>query len=228
MAKTPSNQKENSMEEEAEKQQLPNGDCVEFYPSDHHYVYEGVVLPSITTLLKKVYGDTYASVNPEMLQRSATYGTQVHEELSSLIEMRKKGADIKGIVDSGVLHQEAQNYFNFVEPIYKVEPLMTEKIVVLRNKEGKPVAAGRFDLLAKINGKTGICDFKTTSSIHRQLVTAQLNLYLRAAIQTGYLPFDGQYALAAIHLSGEKSKLIPIPVLGESFIEKFTEFEDKI
>lgn len=210
------------MKEETEFCPLPDGSIVEFYPSEHKYIYKGVVLPSITTLLKKVYGDCYGSVNPILLQRSAEYGTRVHGEISSLIEMREEGIDITDLVEVST-QQETKNYFNFIEPIYKVAPISTEKVVILKNKQGIPVAAGRFDLLAKVGETTCICDFKTTSSIHRQLVTAQLNLYLTAAIQTGYLEPNKEYKLAAIHLSGEKARLVPIPVLGEGLINKFTQ-----
>lgn len=205
------------MRQDVETRILPNGEEVVFYNDTHTYIVKGVVVPSITTLLKTVYGDTYSAVNPELLKRSADYGTAVHEELDTLINMRMNGFDIAPDL---AMHQETRNYFKMVEPIYKIEPVMTEKIVVLYNDEGQPVAAGRFDLLCKVNGVLTLSDFKTTSTIHRQLVTAQLNLYLRACKQSGYIDSE-DLNLGVIHLSGESCKYIPLAKLGAGFYQKF-------
>lgn len=199
-----------------EKHVLPNGEEVLFYPETHQYFVRGVEVPSITTLLKKIYGDTYSAVNPELLRRSSEYGTAVHNELQQLIEMRKLDLGLPLVSR----YQEVENYFKFVEPIYGVEPLETEKVVVLYDQEGTPAAAGRFDLLCNVKGGLTLADFKTTSTIHRQLVTAQLNLYLKAAVQSQYLK-DSNLKLGVIHLSGEKSKFVPIVKLGDNFYLQF-------
>lgn len=107
-----------------------------------------------------------------------------------------------------------------VEPIYKIEPILTEKVVVFSAPDNRVVAAGRFDLLCTVDGVLTLADFKTTSVVHRELVTAQLNLYLHAAIQSGYLGAEGA-ALGVIHLNGEKSRYIPVARLRDSFLENF-------
>lgn len=195
---------------------LPNGLRVDFYPETHVYKVGDRELPSITTIMKKVYGDTYASVNPEILKRSAEYGTAVHEELERLIEMRKENPGVPLFS----AYQEVNNYFTYVEDIYKIEPISNEKVVVLYDQEGVPQAAGRFDLLCNVQGDLTLADFKTTSTIHRQLVTAQLNLYLTAAVQSGYLE-NNNIKLGVIHLSGETSKFLPIVRLADNFYLKF-------
>lgn len=205
------------MQNNMENHLLPNGTKVIFYPDTHTYFVDGKELPSITTLLTKVYGNTYANVNPDLLKRSAEYGTKVHEELQNLIELRKEDDGIPLYSD----YQEVENYFKFVEPIYLIEPIMTEKVVVLYNDQGEPCAAGRFDLLCKVKGELTLADFKTTSTIHRQLVTGQLNLYLKAAEQSGYLSPQDNVKLGVIHLSGATSRYVPIAKLGDNFIKKF-------
>ena len=199
---------------------IPNGHQVEFLPETHQYFVEGSEVPSITTLLSRVYGDIYGAVNPELLKRAADYGTAVHDELQRWIELRKIDADIPIITT----YQEVNNYFSLVEDIYRIKPIMTEQVVVLYDDSGLPASAGRFDLLCTVNGDLTLADFKTTSVIHRKQVTAQLNLYLRAARQSGYLasdPAEQPVKLAAIQLSGEKSKLLPIQVLGPQFYQQF-------
>lgn len=207
--------------QEREEQLLPNGTLVVFYPETHQYFVDDKELPSVTTLLSKVYGNAYSGVNPELLKRSAEYGTAVHDELQQLIEIRKQNPD----VPLDYAHQETRNYFTFVESIYKVEPLLTEQMVVLYN-EDKPAAAGRFDLLCNVKGKLTLADFKTTSTIHKQLVTAQLNLYLKAARQSGYIDPEADVDLQVIQLSGEKARMVPIAKLNDNFYLKFVNLDE--
>ena len=209
--------------QEREEQLLPNGTLVVFYPETHQYFVDDKELPSVTTLLSKVYGNAYAGVNPEILKRAAEYGTAVHDELQQLIEMRKQSPD----VPLDCAHQETRNYFTFVESIYKVEPLLTEQMVVLYDG-GKPVAAGRFDLLCNVKGKLTLADFKTTTTIHKQLVTAQLNLYLKAARQSGYIDPDADVDLQVIQLSGEKARMVPVTKLSDNFYLKFVNIDENI
>lgn len=208
---------------EREEQLLPNGTLVVFYPETHQYFVDDKELPSVTTLLSKVYGNAYAGVNPEILKRAAEYGTAVHDELQQLIEIRKQNPE----VPLDYAHQETRNYFTFVESIYKVEPLLTEQMVVLYD-DGKPVAAGRFDLLCNVKGKLTLADFKTTTTIHKQLVTAQLNLYLKAARQSGYIDQDADVDLQVIQLSGEKARMVPVTKLNDNFYLKFVNIDENI
>lgn len=199
---------------------LPNGDKVDFYPDTHTYLVNGVEVPSITQKIQQVYGDSYSKVNPDLLERSANYGTKVHKEIQGLIELRACGWSIEDSLEGKC--QETKNYFNYVEPIYEITPIFTEKVVVLYNEEGIPVAAGRFDLACRIKNNTvAICDFKTTSTIHTKNVSAQLNLYKKAAEQSGYFPVGTIRYLGAIHLSGAQCKLKPIQIFGEEFLKKF-------
>jgi len=200
---------------------LPNGQKVEFYPEEHRYFVNGQEVSSITKLIQKVYGDPYQMVNPTILEDSAKYGTKVHKEIQDLIEMRNLGIDIEDFIKEKT--QETRNYFDLVEPAYHITPLFTEKVVVLYNDEGVPVAAGRFDLACRIGKKQelSICDFKTTTTLHVKEVSAQLNLYKKAAEQSGYFKPGEITHLGAIHLSGEQCKEKPIQIFGESFLKKF-------
>ncbi len=195
---------------------LPNGEVVQYIDETHTYIVNGEELPSVTTLLTRFYGDIYGSVRPDLLKRSAEYGTEVHKDLQTLIEIRQEDDSIPLVSD----YQEVQNYFNFIEPIYGIKPISTEKVVVLHDKTGKPVAAGRFDLLCTVKGELTLADFKTTTAVHKQLVTAQLNIYVMAAYQSGYIDTQN-IKLGVIHLSGKTSKFIPIQKLDDDFYLQF-------
>ena len=195
---------------------LPNGEEVKYYDDTHTYFVRGKEVPSITTLLKVVYGDNYSAVDPDLLKRSSEYGTAVHKELDDLINLRELGYDIEDLIK----YPETKNYFCYIEPFYKIKPLMTEQIVVLYNKDKEPVAAGRFDLICEVDGIKTLTDFKTTTTIHRQLVSAQLNLYRRAACQSGYIDSEN-IPLGVIHLSGKVYEYKTLVNFGEGFFKKF-------
>lgn len=197
---------------------LPNGQCVFYSDETHTYIVDGLELPSITSLLSLVYGDTYAAVNKNILHRAAEHGTIIHSELQTVIEHRLENPDY--IIDIP-LHEESQQYFQLIEPIWQIKPIQTEQIVVLYGPNNRPIAAGRFDLLCTVQDELTLVDFKTTSTIHRQLVTAQLNLYRKAAIQSGYFSIDDNVKLGVIHLRKETSKYTPIAVLSDDFYLKF-------
>ena len=200
-----------------EQHVLPNGVIVLFDPAEHKYFVNNKEVPSITTLLQEHYGNKYAAVRPDILQASARYGTNVHAELEHYINLRKK--DPKVVIQSE--YDEVKNYFNFVEDIYKIVPVMTEKVVVLYGPDGEVAAAGRFDMLCTVDGKTTLVDFKTTSTINRQSVSAQLNLYLTGLLQSGYVKDISDIGLGVIHLSGRKSTYAPITKFEDNFYLTF-------
>ena len=196
---------------------LPNGVEVIFTPEDHKYYVDGKEVPSVTNLIQDHYGNKYGAVRPEILQAAAKYGTNVHNEIELLINLRKACPDAPLVSD----YPEVNNYFNFVEPIYGIEPIMTEKIIVLYGPDGRVAAAGRFDMLCKVKGRTTLVDFKTTSTINRQSVSAQLNLYLTGLLQSGYVDSIDDIDLGVIHLSGEKSTYNPIKKFASNFYLTF-------
>lgn len=196
---------------------LPNGVEVVFTPEDHKYYVNGREVPSITTLLQQRYGNKYAMVRPEILEAAARYGTNVHAEIEAFINKRKEDPKAELVSE----YDEVKNYFNFVEPIYKIEPILTEKVVVLYGPDGEVAAAGRFDLFCTVDGKKTLVDFKTTSTINRQSVSAQLNLYLAGMLQSGYVDDISDINLGVVHLSGMKSTYTPLTKFADNFYLTF-------
>lgn len=202
-----------------ERHVLPNGAEVFYDDAEHKYFVDGKEVPSVTTILKNYYGNMYSAVNPDLLKASAEYGTAVHAEIDSYVKQRK----IDPNVAINTQYDEVRNFFTFVEPIYKVDPIDGEKVIIVYDPDGNPFACGRFDMLCNINNELTLADIKTTSAIHRQSVTGQLNLYATGALQCGYITLD-QYKklkLAAIHLNKGTSKVVPIAKLADNFYMNF-------
>ena len=76
-------------------------------------------------------------------------------------------------------------------------------------------------MFATVNGQNTLIDIKTTSQIHKQLVTSQLNMYLTGCLHSGYFSDISNINLGVVHLSGETCKYIPIPKISSNFFQKY-------
>ena len=57
-------------------------DCtLEYIDEDHIYLVNGVIVPSITQLLKVKFGRKYEGIDQETLNKAADAGTKVHEAI---------------------------------------------------------------------------------------------------------------------------------------------------
>lgn len=164
-----------------------NGHNIEYIDDCHIYLVDGVIVPSITQLLKPLSQSLYDNVPHSVLVVASERGTRIHEAIEN-------GDDTV---------QEVRN-FNW---------LMEKKKISIRGME-IPVlldesACGRLDLLLEKDGELGIADIKTTSSFNKEYVGLQLNMY-RLAYQQSY----GEEIkwLAGIHLRGNTRKFHPIPI----------------
>ena len=71
------------------------GEQLEFIEDGHIYLYGGIILPSITTILKAKFGGKYTNVSRDVLQRASELGTQVHEAIE---DYEKRGYEMRIII----------------------------------------------------------------------------------------------------------------------------------
>jgi len=173
-----------------------NGLVLDYTAETHTYKVDGKRVPSITELLTVKYGHKYDGIPEGTLKRAAEAGTKMHEAVENFIVRQE---------DDG--SEELRN-FKFLMKQYDLKPIDSEIPVILWH-EGKPFAAGRFDLLLEKDGNRGIGDLKHTATLDRDYLTDQLNLYKTAYEQSynGAIEF-----LVGIHLRGEKRKLVALPM----------------
>ena len=186
------------------------GGELEYIDETHTYVYEGIVLPSITQMLKLKFVHKYDGVNPATLNRAAGKGTALHKAIEDY-EQQGIESDLK----------ELRNY-KFLKKAYKFECLDNEVPVVLFDG-GEPIAGGRLDLVLGENGATGLGDIKRTATLDKEYLAYQLNLY-RLAYQQCYNT-DITF-LRGIHLRNDTRKYICLPVnenAAKGFINGFRE-----
>lgn len=175
---------------------LIKGHILEYYDDEHQYLVDGVMVSSITQLLTKKFPKRYEGIRKEVLEKAAEKGTEMHQ-------------DIENYCVSGVekATKEIRN-FKFLMKAYDFFVIDNEVPVILF-KDEKPIAAGRLDMIIKINDAIGIADLKRTSTLDKEYLAYQLNLY-RIAFQQCYgIPVKN---LHGIQLKDDKRKMVEIPI----------------
>ena len=173
------------------------GGTLEFYPETHTYLYDGLMLPSVTQILGVKYKNDYASVPPAVLNNAAQRGTAVHKAIENY--------NVTGYDDGS----EAVRNFKFLQKQYGFEVLDSELPLVIFNDDNVPIACGRLDMTMLMDGETGIADIKTVSTLNKEKIAYQLNLY-RIGLMHSY-GVDAQF-LKIIHIRDGVRKFIDSPV----------------
>lgn len=173
-----------------------NGYELEYIDDIHTYLVNGVIVPSITQILKVKFGNKYDNVSKEVLRNAAEKGTAIHEAIENYCKTGEI-ADLK----------EVRNFI-FLQKQYKFKVLENEvPIILFRNDE--PIAAGRLDLVLDINGVTGGGDIKRTSVLDKDYLAYQLNLYRIGYRQCYGIEWE---FLKGLHLREDTRKFINLPI----------------
>ena len=187
------------------------GGTLEFYPETHTYLYDGLMLPSVTQILGVKYKNDYASVPPAVLNNAAQRGTAVHKAIENY--------NVTGYDDGS----EAVRNFKFLQKQYGFEVLDSELPLVLFIDD-MPIACGRLDMTMLMDGQTGIADIKTVSTLNKEKIAYQLNLY-RIGLRQSY-GVDAKF-LKIIHLRDGIRKVIDSPVSEGMAWELVSEYLEK-
>ena len=186
------------------------GGTLEYFDETHTYLYDGLMLPSVSQILGMKYKNEYASVPPAVLNNAAQRGTAVHKAIENY--------NNSGYDDGS----EAVRNFKFLQKQYGFEVLDSELPLVLF-KDDMPIACGRLDMTMLMDGETGIADIKTVSALNKEKIAYQLNLY-RIGFMQSY-GVDAKF-LKIIHLRDGIRKVIDCPVnedMAWELIERFLE-----
>jgi hypothetical protein len=140
---------------------------LEYIDKEHLYLYDGIIIPSVSELLKKVFPNKYKDVPKNILNNKAEYGSKVHK----IIELKEKGKEYKNLIDS-VIIEESINQYNKIKRNNLIQVLKQEEMVCY-----KGLYAGRFDMIALVNGEYCLCDIKTTAVLDKEYLSWQLSLY---------------------------------------------------
>jgi hypothetical protein len=191
------------------------GGVMEYIDETHTYIYDGVVLPSITQILKIKFGNKYDGVSKSTLERASQQGTAVHQAIE---DFEKQG------IESPL--PELRNY-KFLKKAHGFECIDNEVPVVLFYYDA-PIACGRLDLVLTEGDETGLGDIKRTATLDKNYLAYQLNLY-RIAYQQCYgteISF-----LRGIHLRNDVRKYVTLPInehLVEEILNEYFKENDNV
>lgn len=185
------------------------GHTVEFLEDSHIYLCDGMILPSITKIMKIKFGNKYDGIPEEILKRASEKGNRVHKAIE---EFEKYNFNDIGCT-------ELKNY-KFLKKNYKFECLDNEVPVIIF-KDDKPVACGRLDLVLEEQGQVGLGDIKRTSVLDKEYLAYQLNLY-----RIGYQQCYGTEIsfLRGVHLRDNIRKYVTIPINEKMAMSLLNEF----
>ena len=152
---------------------------LEFDPVTHTYKIDGVVVPSVTELVK-IYGDDADDMGADMenkLDAAAERGTTCHEIIAQMLH---------GETDI----EYPSEYEPYVDGIrlflseHTIEPIAIEAPIADADGE----FAGTPDLLCLFDGVLAIPDYKFVSQVAKTKVKAQLNGYMCMFNKLGVFP----------------------------------------
>lgn len=187
------------------------GHTLEYIDETHTYICDGIILPSITQIIKTKFGGKYSNVSKEVLERASELGTATHKAIE---EYCKNG------VESDC--KELRN-FKFLQKQFKFEVLDNEMPIILF-KDNEPVACGRLDLVLKVNDDLCLGDIKRTSVLDKEYLAYQLNLY-----RLGYQQCYGKEikGLKGLHLREDVRKYVDIPINEDLAMELLNKYLDE-
>lgn len=168
---------------------------VEYLEQSHLYLVNGVVVPSITQVLKMKF-PMDDSIPEDVLDNARQRGNRVHKEVEDYETNGTVAEDSEEL--KNYIKLKARHSFNVVD---------VEKIIVFE-LDNKPVAAGRLDqVIIDRNGDMAINDLKSTSKLNTAYLYYQTNFYRIGHNQTYGTNIQKCYAT---HLKGNEASFKPI------------------
>ena len=138
---------------------------IEFIEEEHIYLVDGVIVPSVSQILHKVFPNKYKDVPKWILENKATYGTKVHKAIEDI----EQGIEFE--CDS-VYIQESIKQYNKLKKENDLNVVEQEQMI-----HYEKYYAGRFDMIAKIKDQLCLCDIKTTTELDKKYLSWQLSMY---------------------------------------------------
>ncbi len=156
---------------------------IEFLEEDHLYLYDGVIIPSVSEILHYIFPNKYKNVDKETLNKKAVYGSKVHEA----IECLEQGKTLPELDEN---QQFSIRQWQRLKEKNNIKVLIQEQMIHYNDKY-----AGRFDMVANVNGYLSLCDIKTTATLDKEYLSWQLSFYELANESMYHTGFEKLYAI---------------------------------
>lgn len=188
------------------------GHTLEYIDDIHTYLVDGIILPSITQILKIKFGNKYKYVNEYVMERSSYLGTVIHKVIEDYCKLgiEEKCEELEGF-------KLLQKEFNFT--------VLDNEVPIILFYNNKPVACGRLDLvLSDEKEELNLGDIKRTSVLDKEYLAYQLNLYRIGYQQCYERKVSG---LKGLHLREDVRKYVDIPINEEMALELLQRYLDE-
>ena len=151
---------------------------LEFDKENHIYLKDGVILKSVTQILKELFPLKYDGIPKEILENKSIYGTELHKFIEIIEKKKPKRplAYIKKYYNPNIYQIESLKDYLEIKKKYNIEITDSEKIVVY-----KDIYCGTLDLKGTVDNKKAIIDIKTTYDLDELYVSWQNSLYEMAS-----------------------------------------------
>lgn len=151
---------------------------LEFDKENHIYLKDGVILKSVTQILKELFPLKYDGIPENILYEKARYGTELHKFIEIIEKKKPKRplAYIKKYYNPNIYQIESLKDYLEIKKKYNIEITDSEKMVVY-----KDIYCGTLDLKGTVNDKKAIIDIKTTYDLDELYVSWQNSLYEMAS-----------------------------------------------
>jgi len=174
---------------------------LEFLEDTHTYLLNGIVTPSVSTILRDtIFKDKYKNIPDFILQRAAAHGTAIHAAIE--------------FDDDSNLNKEQKKSFNEwkeLKKTFNIKPKKQEIMIHYKNQY-----AGTFDMLATLNDMEVLIDIKTTYRLDLKYLSWQLSMYAMA------YGFKGD--LYAVWLPKKtEARVVRVPRIKDEDIKKLLE-----
>jgi hypothetical protein len=144
---------------------------LEFVEQEHLYLYDGVIIPSVSEILGFIFPDKYKDVPKEILKDKADYGTLVHK-LCEELDTGKTLEELKQEYKFNYIIEATLNQHLRLKEKHDIQPISMEQRVCY-----KGIYAGTYDLEAYVDRKLSLIDRKTTAELDTEYLSWQLSFY---------------------------------------------------
>ncbi len=135
---------------------------IEFLEEEHLYLIDGVLVPSVTTVLSATaFQNKYSNIPKEILAKKSDFGNRVHKA----IELNSSD----GLTTS---ERIAFEQYQKLRAYHQFEPFEQELQVHFDNRY-----IGTLDMTAHYRGELVIADVKTTAKLDKRYLSYQLSMY---------------------------------------------------
>ena len=156
---------------------------IEFIEEEHLYLYDGIIIPSVSEILHFIFPDKYKNVDLDTLQKKALYGSKVHEAIECLEQS-------KTLPELDENQQFSIRQWQYLKEKNNINVIIQEQMIHYFDKY-----AGRFDMVANVNGYLSLCDIKTTATLDKEYLSWQLSFYELANESMYHTRFEKLYAI---------------------------------